>query len=83
MSSRRDFIKQGSLIGLAGMSNPKALFSDTVKMQTPQNSAWADGSRLVVSVSMQFEAGGPHFQGEEEETDVFDQFIRSGQLPVR
>jgi D-arabinose 1-dehydrogenase-like Zn-dependent alcohol dehydrogenase len=26
---------------------------------------------------------GPHFHEEEEETDVFDQFIRSGQLQVR
>jgi Zn-dependent peptidase ImmA (M78 family) len=32
---------------------------------------------------LQFEADGPRFQEEEEETDVFDQFIRSGQLPLR
>jgi Zn-dependent peptidase ImmA (M78 family) len=32
---------------------------------------------------LQFEAGGPRFQQEEEATDVFDQFIRNGQLPVR
>jgi Zn-dependent peptidase ImmA (M78 family) len=32
---------------------------------------------------LQFEPDGPRFQAEEQETDVFDQFIRSGQLPVR
>lgn len=32
---------------------------------------------------LQFEADGPRFQEEEEETDVFDQFIRSGQQPRR
>jgi peptidoglycan/xylan/chitin deacetylase (PgdA/CDA1 family) len=59
MSSRREFLKQGSLIGLAGIRNPKEMFSFTPKkMQIPENTAWADGSRLVVSVSMQFEAGG-------------------------
>ena len=31
----------------------------------------------------QFEAEGPPFQAEEEETDVFDHFMRSGQMPVR
>jgi Zn-dependent peptidase ImmA (M78 family) len=32
---------------------------------------------------LQFETDGPHFQAEEQETDVFDRFINSGQLPVR
>ena len=32
---------------------------------------------------LQFEADGPRFQAEEEETDVFDHFKRSGQMPVR
>ena len=32
---------------------------------------------------LQFEADGPRFQAEEAGQDVFDQFIRSGQLPVR
>src|SRR6187431_528711 len=59
MSSRRDFIKQGSLVGLAGISSPTTLFSETAKTKQPQqNTIWADGTRLVVSISMQFEAGG-------------------------
>ena len=32
---------------------------------------------------LQFEAEGPRFQAEEEETDVFDHFVRNGQMPVR
>lgn len=59
MGTRRDFIKQGSLVGLAGIVSPIDMLAATPKeTQTPQNTQWADGSRLVVSVSMQFEAGG-------------------------
>ncbi|MFX8999868.1 hypothetical protein ABTN27_21215, partial [Acinetobacter baumannii] len=32
---------------------------------------------------LQFEADGPRFQAEEEEADVFDRFVKSGQMPVR
>jgi Zn-dependent peptidase ImmA (M78 family) len=32
---------------------------------------------------LQFEADGPRFQAEEEETDVFDHFVRNGQMPIR
>jgi Zn-dependent peptidase ImmA (M78 family) len=32
---------------------------------------------------LQFEADGPRFQAEEKETDVYDRFINSGQLPSR
>jgi peptidoglycan/xylan/chitin deacetylase (PgdA/CDA1 family) len=59
MSSRRDFVKQGGLLGLAGLVGSNLA---SAKESTPVNhfntSKWADGSRLVVSVSMQFEAGG-------------------------
>ena len=59
MTSRRDFIKQGSIVGLAGIGNrTEMLLSSPKQTDTPKSSAWADGSRLVVSVSMQFEAGG-------------------------
>ncbi|WP_028297201.1 polysaccharide deacetylase family protein [Olivibacter sitiensis] len=59
MSSRRDFIKQGSLVGLAGMVSPLgALAAVQQTGSNRQSTEWADGSRLVVSVSMQFEAGG-------------------------
>jgi len=59
MSSRRNFVKQGGLLGLAGLVGSNLA---SAKQSTPLNnfntSKWADGSRLVVSVSMQFEAGG-------------------------
>ncbi|WP_286927163.1 polysaccharide deacetylase family protein [Flavobacterium sp. UBA4197] len=62
METRRNFIKKGSLIGLAGMVQPMDAFSalNGQSETTAQynDSRWADGSRLVVSVSMQFEAGG-------------------------
>lgn len=32
---------------------------------------------------LQLEADGPRFQAEEDETDVFDHFVRGGQMPVR
>ncbi len=32
---------------------------------------------------LQFEAVAPHFQADENETDVFDHFARSGQMPIR
>jgi hypothetical protein len=32
---------------------------------------------------LQLEAGGPRFQEEEAESDVFDHFMRNGQTPVR
>lgn len=61
MSSRRNFIKQMGVLGVAGMMNPADMISEISKnksMNTTKKTKWADGSRLVVSVSMQFEAGG-------------------------
>lgn len=55
MSSRRDFIKQSSLLGAAGFIHPINKLSLPA---TAERTKWSDGSRLVVSVSMQFEAGG-------------------------
>lgn len=40
-------------------------------------SEWYDQEITV----LQFEAGGPRFQAEEEETDVFDHFVQNGQMP--
>ena len=58
MPTRRTFIKKSSLIGLAGMANPADMLLTNNKPMNTERSKWADGSRLVVSVSMQFEAGG-------------------------
>lgn len=60
MNSRRNFIKKSSLAGIAGLVIPTTTFMETknTPVKKRENSQWADGSRLIVSVSMQFEAGG-------------------------
>lgn len=62
MNQRRNFIKQGGLLGLTGVlqSNTGFTFNQKINSQidVKKKSKWADGSRLVVSISMQFEAGG-------------------------
>jgi len=59
MGSRRNFIKQSSLIGLSGLINPfDTMTNITNTQQSKQPTKWDDGSRLVISISMQFETGG-------------------------
>lgn len=61
MSTRRDFIKKASLAGLAGAVMPVNMLdinSQNNNIMNNKISKWSDGSRLVVSVSMQFESGG-------------------------
>lgn len=62
MTDRRNFIKKAGTLGVAGMILPNtSLFvSENSNMQPlfSEKTKWADGSRIVVSVSMQFEAGG-------------------------
>jgi len=57
MKSRRKFIQQSSALGLSHLVLPSFLSKATTKENTP-SSKWTDGSRLVVSISMQFESGG-------------------------
>jgi peptidoglycan/xylan/chitin deacetylase (PgdA/CDA1 family) len=63
MKDRRTFLKQAGLAGLAGLIPVNNLLADNMNRETlvknrESETQWADGSRLVVSVSMQFEAGG-------------------------
>lgn len=59
MSTRRTFIKQTSAAGALSVLPFTHLWANGQQTKTIDNtSRWADGSRLVVSVSMQFEAGG-------------------------
>jgi len=62
MTDRRKFIKQAGTLGVAGMLLPHtSLMASENTNEQPyfsEKSKWADGSKLVVSVSMQFEAGG-------------------------
>ncbi|MDI9880249.1 polysaccharide deacetylase family protein [Flectobacillus longus] len=57
MDSRRKFIQQSSALGLSHLLLPSFLAKASPKENAP-SSKWADGSRLVVSISMQFESGG-------------------------
>lgn len=56
MSTRRTFLKQSGSIGALSMIPFNNFLNNEHTMNT--NTKWSDGSRLVVSVSMQFESGG-------------------------
>lgn len=62
MSNRRKFLKQAGTLSAAGLILPgSSLFAsegNSEGLYVAEKSKWADGSKLVVSVSMQFEAGG-------------------------
>ncbi|WDF57270.1 polysaccharide deacetylase family protein [Mucilaginibacter sp. KACC 22063] len=60
MTDRRNFIKQTGLLSMAGIigANQIASAEKPSKLYAPTRSKWADGSRLVVSATMLFEAGG-------------------------
>ena len=62
MKDRRTFLKQAGLAGLAGFVPLNPLLASNIKadkfVDDESAAQWPDGSRLVVSVSMQFEAGG-------------------------
>jgi peptidoglycan/xylan/chitin deacetylase (PgdA/CDA1 family) len=59
MNSRRTFIKRAGMVGVASMLPlDNFLINNEMESIVNEKSKWADGSRLVVSVSMQFEAGG-------------------------
>ena len=79
MKDRRTFLKQASLVGLAGLLPATKLLASDLKQNVltnkeDVNTKWADGSRLVVSVSMQFEAGGQPVNAE----SPFPQNIQKG-----
>lgn len=61
MSTRKEFLKAAGILGVAGFTRPSSVLARTAENRAPaakKISKWADGSRLVISVSMQFEAGG-------------------------
>ena len=62
MSNRRKFLKQAGTLSAAGLILPGSSFfaseGNSEGLYVTEKSKWADGSKLVVSVSMQFEAGG-------------------------
>ncbi|MBO9198637.1 MULTISPECIES: polysaccharide deacetylase family protein [Niastella] len=59
MQSRRTFVKLAGTMGIGGMMPFNNLLHQQSTGQSMKiKSKWADGSRLAVSISMQFEAGG-------------------------
>nr|EJK5328164.1 polysaccharide deacetylase family protein [Elizabethkingia meningoseptica] len=59
MNGRRTFIKQAGILGVAGvLPFTNLLANDKKSKMIDTKTKWSDGSRLVVSISMQFEAGG-------------------------
>ncbi|MDB4923242.1 polysaccharide deacetylase family protein [Mucilaginibacter sp.] len=59
MQSRKDFIKSAALLGAGSLLIPERIFSqDKSDTLSGNQSTWEQGTRLVISVSMQFEAGG-------------------------
>jgi len=59
MTTRRTFIKQTGALGtLSILPFTSSLGNFQERAQVSPNLKWSDGSRLVVSISMQFESGG-------------------------
>ncbi|WP_026994550.1 polysaccharide deacetylase family protein [Flectobacillus major] len=71
MNSRRNFIKKSGLLGLSGMAL-------STPQEHPRQTQWADGSSLIVSISMQFEAGGQPDNAE----SPFPQNIQKGYIDL-
>ncbi|MBS1522477.1 MAG: polysaccharide deacetylase family protein [Bacteroidetes bacterium] len=79
METRRKFIKQSGIIGLTAMVSPANTFIKPVRsMENNIKSKWIDGSRLVISISMQFEAGGQPDNAE----SPFPQNMKSGYIDL-
>jgi peptidoglycan/xylan/chitin deacetylase (PgdA/CDA1 family) len=75
METRRDFIRQGSVLALSSIIKPQRFnFYNTANMKDNEKTYWPDGSKLVVSLSMQFEAGGQPDNAE----SPFPQNMKSG-----
>jgi len=59
MSTRRTFIKQAGLLSAySTYGEPTNPITESGSDADPKQRKWPDGSRLVVSISMQFESGG-------------------------
>lgn len=81
MNTRRDFIRMAGLTTAAVMANPAVTFSNQAKnekMESEIQNKWSDGSRLVVSISMQFEAGGQPVNAE----SPFPQNMQKGYIDL-
>jgi len=59
MQTRKEFIRNAGLLSVGSVLLPGQLFANSEPQTTHANlTSWPDDTRLVISVSMQFEAGG-------------------------
>jgi len=59
MQTRKEFIRNTGLLSVGSVLLPGQLFANSEPQTTHANlTSWPDDTRLVISVSMQFEAGG-------------------------
>lgn len=58
MQNRRKFLQNTGLLGLSGIMGTHSALPDTEPRKPSTFKRWPNGARLIVSVSMQFEAGG-------------------------
>jgi len=74
MTTRRDLIKGGAMAAMAGTVPSFAAFADREPAQHKRDAAtfWSDGARMVVSVSMQMEAGAQPASGAESPMPPLD-----------
>jgi hypothetical protein len=61
---RREFLTAGGALGLAALLQTKAAQGE-IMQTTDTNSFWPDSARLVISISMQMEAGAQPESGAE------------------
>src|SRR6266403_5124827 len=75
---RRDFIKESALSALAASAVPQTLQRKDFGMQTAsahpasKGPFWPDGARMVISISMQMEAGAQPLSGAESPMPQID-----------
>jgi peptidoglycan/xylan/chitin deacetylase (PgdA/CDA1 family) len=73
MTSRRDVMKAGAMAAMAGAVPSSVTFADPVPEQHDGIGAfWPNGARLVISVSMQMEAGAQPSSGAESPMPKID-----------
>src|SRR5258707_1245455 len=74
MTSRRDLIKAGAMAAIAGAAPSSVAFADPVPEEDNPGAGtfWPDGTRMVVSVSMQMEAGAQPVSGTESPMPKID-----------
>jgi len=74
MTSRRDLIKAGAMAAIAGTVPSSVTFGDPVPEQNKRgtDTFWPNGARMVISISMQMEAGAQPASGAESPMPKID-----------